>query len=532
MRKLLKEKTMESFAAVLPITLIVLFISILWVPMPIGTLTMFLTGAILLIIGMGVFTLGVDMSILPMGHGIGEHFWHMKNLAFVFLLCFAMGTAITVAEPDLQIYASKVTFIPNFVVVGSAAVGVGLFVVASFVRVLLHVSLARILIISYSLLFLLSLFVPTEFFLFAFDSGGVTTGPVTVPFILAVGLGIASMRERKDALDDNFGMIALCGIGPVFTVMLLGLFYDPAGAVPYVFKIREVETTRDILNEYMSNLPIFLFDVTVAILPVACAFIIFQALTRKFGKRQVVKTAVGFGFTFLGLVMFLIGVNVGFLPMGNIIGAEIAKMEFKWMLVPIGMAVGFFIAMAEPSVHFLYHQIEEVSEGAIRARSVQIGISISIAVSLGLAMVRVLTGISLYWFLAPGYAAALALTFFTPRMFVGIGFDSGGVACGPMTSMFVMPFAMGASEAFGGNVLSDAFGVVAMAAMTPLITLQVFGLSYGRKKKRTTPAEPAASFESIAPHHDLLYDVIETHENIGLTPEEFEDEDEETLERR
>jgi hypothetical protein len=489
--KQLSLKVKEAFSSVLPITLIVLILSLVFVPMPIGTIVMFFAGAALLIFGMGVFTLGVDMSMILVGQGIGETLSFTRQLWLVALISFGMGTLITIAEPDLQVLAEQVLSIPNILIIGTVAVGVGVFMAGSILRVLFGVRLSRLLIIFYILLFVLSIFVPKEFLSVAFDSGGVTTGPITVPFILSVGLGLASARGGKDSQDDSFGTVALCSIGPILMVMILGIFYDPQSATYKPVDLPHVDTTRDVLSHFLFELPKYILEVTVAVVPIIAAFGVFQLITKKYSIRQLSKVMIGFGYTFIGLVTFLTGVNVGFLPVGNLIGGEIAGSAYKWLLIPFGMLIGYFIVLAEPAVHVLNHQVEEVSGGAISAKAVQFSLSIGVAVSLGFAMIRVLTGISIYWFLIPGYAVSLVLTFFVPKIFTGIAFDSGGVASGPMTSTFLLPFAMGACEAIGGNVLTDAFGIVAMVAMTPLIALQILGFVYNRSAQKATLDEEA-----------------------------------------
>ncbi|MDR1664040.1 MAG: DUF1538 domain-containing protein [Clostridiales bacterium] len=509
MNELLKSKIREAFSSVLPITVIVLVLSVVWVPLPTSTLVMFIAGAALLIAGMGIFTLGVDMSMLPMGQDIGEQFTLIKQLALVFAVSFGMGALITIAEPDLQVLAESVTSIPNFMLIGTVAVGVGVFMAVSVARVFFNIPLSYLLIGFYVLLFGLSVFVPKEFLSIAFDSGGVTTGPITVPFILAMGKGLAQARGGSDTQDNSFGTVALCSVGPIIMVMILGILYDPQDAVYELAELHVVDTTRDVARTFVEATPAVLREVAVAVLPIVAAFFIFQLLTKKHTKRQLLKICVGFGYTFVGLVMFLTGVKTGFLHMGGLIGSEIAGSELKWLLIPLGMLIGYFIVLAEPAVHVLNNQVEEVSGGAISAKAVQTSLSVGVAISLGIAMLRVLTGISIYWFLIPGYAISLAMTFFVPKTFTGIAFDSGGVASGPMTSTFLLPFAMGACEAAGGNVLTDAFGIVAMVAMTPLIALQVLGFIYTRNAQLAAKGEEQEVLETGLALEEDIDDIVE-----------------------
>ncbi len=477
--KLLVEKINESLASVLPITAIVLVISVTIAPLTPGTMVLFLFGALLLVLGMGFFTLGVDMSMIPMGDGIGVEISKAKRIGLPILVCFVLGVVVTVAEPDLQVLAEQLPTVPNLTLILAVALGVGFFLVVAQVRMLLNIPLSYTLVFFYAIVFILSIFVPDSFVPAAFDSGGVTTGPITVPFIMALGIGMAAIRSDKNSSSDSFGLISLCSIGPILAVMILGIVMPDLDAAYTPVSIPDVATTRDAAQVFVEELPVYVGEVAVALLPIVVLFGLFQLLCRRFQRHQLGRMAVGLVYTYVGLVLFLVGVNVGFMPAGATIGATIAAGRLKWMLVPIGALVGYFIVRAEPAVRVLAHQVEEISNGSITQRAINLSLSVGIALSVGLAMVRILTGISIMWFLVPGYAVALIMTFFVPQMFTGVAFDSGGVASGPMTTTFLLPLAMGACEALGGDVLTDAFGIVALVAMTPLCTIQLLGL-YGK----------------------------------------------------
>lgn len=494
MNKKLKEKINEALSSVLPITVIIFLLSISFVPIPIGTTIMFLVGASMLIVGMGFFSLGADIAMLPMGEGVGAELFRMRRLWLVLLVSFLIGFFITIAEPDLQVLAHQVSSIPNMTLVLTVAVGVGAFLVVAILRILLKISLGQLLLALYLLLFCVSYFTPTNFVPVAFDSGGVTTGPITVPFIMTIGVGLAAVRSDKNSQDDSFGLIALCSVGPILAVMLLGIVFRPTDASYAAVLVPEVLTTRDVAVQYAQQLPAFTKEVSLAFAPISIFFFIFQAFSRHFSKRQIAKIIVGFIYTFIGLVLFLTGVNVGFIPVGHLLGSVIAAAKYKWALLPLGALIGYYIVAAEPAVHVLNKQVEEVSNGAISQKAMRLSLSVGVAISLALAMLRILTGISIYCLLIPGYAIALLLTFFVPKIFTGIAFDSGGVASGPMTSTFLMPFAIGACESLGGNVLTDAFGVVAMVAMTPLITIQIMGMLYVLKQSKAAAAQDPETF--------------------------------------
>ncbi len=496
MKKQLKEKILESLSSVLPITAIVLLLGIIITPIPSGTLVLFLFGALLLVFGMGLFTLGVDLAMTPMGEGMGIEMSKAKKVRYPVIISFIFGIIVTMAEPDLQVLAEQVPAIPNMVLILSVAVGVGVFMMVAIARIIFKIPLNHLLIFFYVAVFIISFFTPSTFVPVSFDSGGVTTGPVTVPFIMAMGIGLAALRSDKNSQEDSFGLIALCSIGPILAVLVLGIFYRPDSAVYEMTEISDIATTVDAAREFLTALPVYFREVAVSVLPIAALFLLFQLYTKRFKKRQVYKIVGGLIYTFIGLVLFLTGVNVGFMPTGQYLGAAIGAGSKSFLLIPIGMLMGYFIVAAEPAVHVLNKQVEEVSNGSISAVSMKRGLSVGVALSLGIAMLRILTGISVMYFLIPGYFISLLLSFFVPKIYTGIAFDSGGVASGPMTATFLLPFAMGACEALGGNILTDAFGIVAMVAMTPLITIQSLGLA-SELKKRAAVRHLRNQFEQI-----------------------------------
>ena len=483
MNEKLKEKVKESLSSVLPITLIVLVLSITLVPMEIGTLALFLTGAVLLIFGMGFFQLGAEMSMTPLGEGVGKTLAKREKVILVVLVSFALGTIITIAEPDLQVLANQVASIPNNVLIWTVAVGVGVFLALAVLRIFYRASLAKCLLIAYALLFALTLFSPKDFLAVAFDAGGVTTGPITVPFIMALGVGVSALRAAQGYDDDSFGLVALCSVGPILMVLLLGIFYHPSDAIYSAVEIAPVVTTRDVAQQFAIGLPDYAKEVLLSILPIVAVCVLFQLLTHHYRRRQLLRTGVGFLYTVIGLILFLTGVNIGFTPVGNLLGSGLADSTYRWVLIPIGALIGYYIVKAEPAVQVLNKQVEDVTGGTVSQSMMNTALSIGVACAVMLSMVRVLTGISIYWILVPGYALALILARYVPSVFVGIAFDSGGVASGPMTSTFLLPLAMGACTALGGNVVTDAFGVVALVALAPPVAIQIMGVLYVHKSK-------------------------------------------------
>ena len=507
-RTKLQEKRNESLKAVLPIIGIVLLLSFTIAPIPPSILMAFLIGGVLLIVGMTFFSLGAELAMTPMGERVGTCITRSKKLWVMLSLGFLLGFLITISEPDLQVLAEQVQSVPNMVLILTVACGVGLFLCVALLRMLFSVSLPTMLVAFYILVFILAFFVPKDFLAMAFDSGGVTTGPMTVPFIMALGVGISAIRSDKHAADDSFGLVALCSIGPILAVLILGMVYHPEGSSYTPAAIPEIGDSIELFRQFSQGFPTYIREIAVSLLPIAVFFAVFQMTVLHLSRRSLIKIGVGLVYTYLGLVLFLTGVNIGFLPAGNYLGQTLASLSCRWIIIPIGMLIGYFIVMAEPAVYVLMRQVEELTDGAISGSAMKHSLSIGIAVSVGLAMFRVLTGISIFYLLIPGYAAALSLSFFVPKIFTAIAFDSGGVASGPMTATFLLPFAMGACETLGGNVVTDAFGVVAMVAMTPLITIQVLGLIYRFRAKRATAALSGVSgTDGYAALGD--YDIIE-----------------------
>ena len=474
MNQKLKEKSLESLSSVLPIVGIVLLLSISLIPMELGTMVMFFVGALMLVFGMGLFQLGAEISMTPLGKKIGRKIAGTNILLIVILVSFFVGAVTTMAEPDL----------PNKILIMMVAIGVGIFLALAVNRILFHISFPSMIAILYVIVIILSFFIPSEFLAVAFDSGGVTTGPVTVPFIMAMGVGLTCVRSDSDAGSDSFGLVALSSVGPVLAVMLLGLFFKPQQANYIASDIANVITTRDVVYTLLMELPKYMGEVLLSIFPLLVGFIVVQCTSRHIYKNQVKQMLVGFLYTYLGLVLFLCGVNIGFSPVGAFLGQELASSRLKWLLVPIGMLIGYYLVKAEPAIQILNRQVQDVTNGVISGKTMNCCLSIGVAISVGLSMFRILTGISIQWIVIIGYSIALILSRLVPKIFVGIAFDSGGVASGPMTTTFLLPLSIGACEALGGNLMTDAFGVVALVSLTPLIAIQIMGLQFKYKVKK------------------------------------------------
>ena len=490
MTQALKDKIIESLTSILPIALIIIVLSMTFTPLGSGTFVLFMVGVVLLILGLGCFTLGADMSMLVIGEKIGSAMTHSRKIWLIALLSFVIGIIVTIAEPDLQILAEqvpavaeKVPQLGNYLLIITVAVGVGIFLTVAMLRIVLRIRLSVLLILFYVAVFILSIFVSDEFWAVSFDSGGVTTGPMTVPFIMSLGVGVASIRSDKNGQDDSFGLVALSSVGPIVAVLTLGIVFDIKGVEYEVTSPAVVENTQDVLFQYLHGFGDYALEVLIALSPILAFFLLFQLVSRSFHKKQIIRIFMGFLYTFVGLVLFLTGANVGFMPVGSEIGKTLAALWDGWMLIPVGMIIGYFVVSAEPAVHVLNKQVERVSAGAISSSAMKKGLCIGVCCAIGLAMLRILLDVNIMYFLIPGYVIALGLTFFTPPMFTGIAFDSGGVASGAMVSSFVLPMAIGACSTLQGtgSVMTLAFGCVSFVALAPLISIQILGIVYRRK---------------------------------------------------
>ncbi|MBO5376574.1 MAG: DUF1538 domain-containing protein [Bacilli bacterium] len=488
-------KFKDSVKSILPITVIVLIISVFFGNGSLaGFVPSFLIGAILLMIGMCLFDIGADISMIEIGSKIGTHLTNKRNIPFILIMSFIIGFIITVAEPDLSVLASQVPSISSDVLICTVGIGVGIFLLIATFRMLFQFSYSYILIFLCVISFIIGFFVPEEFVPLAFDSGGVTTGPLSVPFIIALGAGLSAVRNDSKKKDDTFGMISFCSVGPVIIVLILGLIYKPTSSYNQIVVSGINSSLMDVVRLYINSFPIYLKEVFMALSPIAILFLIYNFLFLKLDKKDFFRIVKGLIYTYIGLSIFLTGVNVGFMPMGYMVGNVLSN--FKYLLVPLGMILGYFIVSSEPAVTVLTEQIEEITNGNIKKKIMDISLSIGVSVAVGLSIVRVLTGISIWYFLIPGYAFALIMTFFVPPLFTALAFDSGGVASGTMTATFLLPFVIGVTESLGGNILTDAFGLIAMVATIPLITVQLVGLIY-KMKIKAVYADPVYNEEII-----------------------------------
>ncbi|MDR3230524.1 MAG: DUF1538 domain-containing protein [Synergistaceae bacterium] len=489
MGKILLGKLRESLQAVSPIVVIILLLHATIVPMPMGTLVLMVAGAVLLILGLTLFSLGTDLAMMPMGEHIGSALIQSRNLKLLIFSSFVFGFVVTIAEPDLQVMTKQVPSMPDWALLGGVAAGVAFFLVLGVLRILMRWRLSYMLMGFYALALLVAL-KSTDYVAVAFDASAVTTGPITVPFLLAMGVGIAATTGSRREEDDNFGICALCSIGPILTVLIMGLFYD-AQSTGYEFETPAMvagaaELARLFLRGFFRSFR----EVVMVVVPIFSIFMLYQVTHLRLSRTELVKIGVGLLYLMIGLTFFLTGVNSGFMPSGKYLGESMGALPYNWILVPICLVVGACVVVAEPAVHVLTKQVEEITSGAVSKRVMLFGMGLGVGLAMSLAMLRMLIGLSIWWCIVPGYLTALLLTFYVPDIFVGIGFDSGGVAAGAMSAAFVLPFTIGVCNARGGNIMSEAFGVIGMIAMMPPITVQAIGLIYDRLLKKAQPAAP------------------------------------------
>ena len=382
-KTIISEKVKEAFTSVLPITLIVLALSVTAAPISSGVFLAFILGAFLVIVGMGLFTLGADTAMTPIGEYVGTSVMRTKKLWIIIPICFIVGVMITISEPDLQVLGKQLAeTIDPWLLIMAVGIGVGAFLVIAFLRIVLKIRLAYLLIGFYLGVFVLSIFVPDVFIPLAFDSGGVTTGPMSVPFIIAIGTGVASLRSDKNAETDSFGLTALCSVGPILSVMLLGIIYQPETINSSSAAVPDVSDSRELLSLFITELPHYLGEVAIALLPIVAFYFIFQLFGQRVARQQIIRIVVGVLYTYFGLVLFLLGVNVGFLPVGSFVGEVLGSLSYSWIVVPIGMLVGFFVVAAEPAVHVLTKQVYEITSGAIAKGAMRASLMIGVAVSV------------------------------------------------------------------------------------------------------------------------------------------------------
>ena len=472
-------KIKEALMSVMPISIIIIILHFT----PLVSLTnyelvVFCISAVLLILGIGLFNLGADLAMQPMGEQVGGSLTKTRKLKIITIVCFLMGVLITIAEPDLSVLASQVKDVINsWMLIFAIGIGVGIFLVLAILKIIFKKDLAMMLMFFYLLMFALTSLVILngngKFLALAFDSGGVTTGPITVPFIMSLGVGVATTIGGRNASENSFGLISLCSVGPILAIIILAItikgdipYSDPQYAVNPNFFSGLIETLGTVTSEVLLALSLIVFF-----------FLVIQFIYIRLPKKKLLQITIGILYTFIGLVIFLTAVSIGFLPIGYKMGIDMANYN-PILFVIFAFVLGFVVVLAEPAVHVLNKQVEEMTNGGVSKLVMLLALAIGVGISIFLSALRIIFDFSILYYIIPGYFLSLGLSFFVPKMYTAIAFDSGGVASGPLTSSFILPFAIGACISIYGNadkVLNDAFGVVAMVAMTPLITIQLLG---------------------------------------------------------
>lgn len=491
------KKSKETLCSVAPIMALVLILAFTVVPFTPGLIARFLTGGLMVIAGLTLFLIGIDIGIIPIGERSGAALTSKKNLKLLLSVSFLIGFMITIAEPDVQVLAGQIgnlsANVNKWTLVIMIALGVGFFVTLGLCRTVLSLKLRRVLIISYLFLFALAYFCPDYLQGAAFDAGGATTGPMTVPFIMALGMGVASVRAGKNSRDNDsqFGLTGIASIGPIAAVCLYGIILNYFFAHDESLTATTIESAENLpegMRIYATLFPEVFSDVFKSLFPLLIMFICFQIFLLKMPPVQLRKMFSGVVYCFIGLVLFLLGAEGGFMPAGQKVGEYLGFLSISkggiWTFIIIILAFifGAITVCAEPAVWVLTEQVEEASGGNIKRRIMLTSLSLGVAFSIGLSILKIIYGFSIWYILIPGYALALILTFFCPPLFTGIAFDSGGVASGPMTSTFILSFTLGCASSYSSSS-SSAFGVIALVAMTPLIAIQILGIIYKIKTK-------------------------------------------------
>lgn len=487
----LMEKLKEALSAISPIIIIVLVLNFTLAPISGMLLGHFMIGALAIVIGLAVLLVGIDIGVLPFGRNMGASFLKSNKVWYVIVLGFFLGFFVNIAEPALQVLAQQVSavmggYLSTNLILIVVSIGTGGMLAIGVLRIVKNISLRTVFVITYGIICGLAVFSSSDMLAIGFDASGATTGALTVPLVLSLAVGVASMKkDSKSSEEDSFGLVGIMSTGAILGVLILNLFVR-TDDVTGVLETQPVRANT-LLGPFIAEFPTVAKESLIALLPLVLMFLVFQKMKFHLRKRQFIKIFVGFIYTYIGLVLLLVGANAGFMNVGNIISQRLAEYDNKAIIVIAGFVLGMFVILTEPAVYILTEQIEEITSGYIKRKTVLLTLCLGVAVAVGLSMLRiVIPEIQLWHYLLPGFAISLGLMFFVPKLFIGIAFDSGGVASGPMTATFVLAFAQGASDAIEhSNILVDSFGVISMVAMTPLIALQVLGLIYKIKSKKS-----------------------------------------------
>jgi len=495
----LTEKLKEVLTAVLPITCIVLVLHFTISPLEPNMLYAFLIGSALVIVGLTLFLFGIDQGLEPIGHGVGNTVAHSNSYAVIITVSLILGFFISFAEPDLHILANQVDSVTsgqfnNTLMVVAVSVGIGVLMTLGILRILKDIRLKYVFTGAYALIFILSFFSSSDFLAIAFDASGATTGAITVPFMLAMAAGVSALKkDSKMSEADSFGLVGISSTGAILGVLITGLFLRTGklnGALP-----EASIAAANLLDIYVSKLFHIAWESLRTLLPIIIAYIVFQIFFFKYKIRKVIDIVRGIVLTYVGLVVFLLGVNGGFMEVGTRLGIQLAAMDSTIPVLLVALLLGLTTVLAEPAVHVLTNQVEDVTGGSVRRNLVLIFLSIAVGLSIFMSALRILIpGIQLWMYLVPGFGLAALLAFFVPDLFVGMAFDAGGVASGPMTATFSLAFVQGvAAHVPTADVVADGFGMIAIVAMMPILSIELLGAIYQAKLRKAPKAAVSKS---------------------------------------
>ncbi len=469
--------------SIIPVIVIIIILSFVGLsPLKGNDYLLLGVGTFILILGLSLFQLGASRGLTKVGEYMGSSLSKQSNIWIIILFAFILGTLITCAEPSIMIVSTQVS-IPKWILIGAIAIGVGIFVALGVVRILLRKSLKVWYLFLYAIVFmLLCLIEDGQFLPFIFDAGGITTGSATVPFILALGAGVATVGGGKNASKDSFGLVGIASIGPILTMTLLILLYK-SGFQEYIYN-SPIMNESNIFSKFIAAmLPSSsvsfgsLIEVAMALIPILLVFFIYNGLYIHLSKAKILKLLIGFLYSYVGLVLFLTAVNAVMNPMGTYIGEQLA-LQPNFVIVIICLILGLVTILCEPAVHVLTGQIEAISDGRIKKTTVLLTLSIGVGLAIMLAAIRAIYGFSIMYYIVPGYAISLALMFICNDTYTAIAFDSGGTASGPMSVSFILPMIIGLTVGLGNGdkIYELAFGVVGLIALTPIIGIQFLGV--------------------------------------------------------
>ena len=487
------EKIKEALRSALPIALIILFLSFTICPLPNDIFIAFVIGTCLLVVGLGLFSLGAELSMERIGAHIGTNLTRSRRILTIAVISLIVGVLITISEPDLHVLAGY-TGDQKFSFILAVAAGLGIFLVVAVFRIILKIKFKYILAAGYGAIILLSIIaylIDPTFLAIAYDAGGVTTGAMSVPFVISIGVGIAAITTQNEEDDASFGLMAVCSIGPILSILIMGLAggFKNISYTPH--PLPEFLNSKEMGFSFVSAMPSIIKDVLMGLLPIIAFFLIYQLFTERIQKKELLQIFIGAGYIFVGMLLFLVGVNVGFMPVGSYLGETFANLPYAWIVIPTGMVIGFCMTYAEPAVGVLNKQVEEATSGTIPAKVIPMAMALGVSVAAGIAMTRALTGIPILPFLLVGYISAVVLSFHCPNVFSTIAFDAGGVASGVMAATFLLPLSIGicsARNATPSMIMVDAFGTIALVAMMPTISIQLVGLIYKIKLSHSKTA--------------------------------------------